>query len=292
MSSTDHDSLSLAGVELGGTKTIVVLKRGGVIAERVRIATTTPDQTLGQVAAQLAAWRFDALGIAGFGPLEIDPASPRFGQLLATPKPGWSGANLIARLAGNGPVALSTDVIAAALAEAETGAAVGCRDLCYVTVGTGIGVGIIAGGAPLTGRLHPEAGHMRVARVPADSFPGTCGFHHDCLEGLASGPAIGARAGRAGAAVSDDDPAWRFVVDALAQGCANLLLTLSSETIVLGGGVIVSRPWLVPAIEARMIAVLAGYLPDVGAGTLRLAKLGEDAGPIGALLLASNALKR
>ena len=280
----------LAGVELGGTKTIVVLARGGAIVERVRIATATPDETLGQVAAQLAQWRFDALGIAGFGPLDLDPASPRYGEIRATPKPGWAGTNLIARLAGSTPVALSTDVIAAALAEAATGAAVGCRHLCYITVGTGIGVGIIADGAPLTGRLHPEAGHMRVARVAGDTFPGTCAFHHDCLEGLAAGPAIGARAGCDGAKVSDTDPAWRFAIDALGQGCANLLLTLASEAIVLGGGVIVARPWLVPTIEARMIELLAGYLPDVGPGVLRLAALGADAGPRGALLLARNAL--
>ncbi len=292
MSTTPRDSRVIAGVELGGTKSIIVLQRDGVIAERARIATTTPEETLGLVAAQLAAWRFDALGIASFGPIEIDPSSPRFGQILATPKPGWSGTNLIERLGGDGPVALSTDVIAAALAEAETGAALGCRDLCYITVGTGIGVGVIARGTPLTGRLHPEAGHMRVARVPGDDFVGTCSFHHDCLEGLASGPAIAARAGRAAGDVSDNDPVWRFVVDALAQGCANLLLTLSSETIVLGGGVIVQRPWLVPAIEARMKALLADYLPDVGSDMLRLAKLGDDAGPIGALLLARDAISR
>ena len=118
-----------------------------------------------------------------------------------------------------------------------------------------------------------------------------CPFHGDCLEGLASGPAIGARAGRLGAEIGDDDPCWGFVVDALAQACANLLLTLASERIVIGGGVVVSRPWLVPAVEARMVELLGGYLPFVGeAPVLRLAALGGDAGPRGALLLARGAL--
>lgn len=191
----------------------------------------------------------------------------------------------------DGPVGLATDVIAAALAEGEWGAAAECRDHVYITVGTGIGMGIIAGGQPVVGRLHPEAGHLRVPRVPDDAFSGVCPFHGDCLEGLASGPAIGARVGRPGAEVGDDDPCWPFVVDALAQACANLLLTLASERIVIGGGVVVARPWLVPAVESRMVELLGGYLPFVGESPLlRLAALGGDAGPRGALLLARGAL--
>lgn len=297
MPSTNHRPRVLAGVELGGTKAIVVLGRGDEIVERHRFPTATPNETLPLIAAQLRKWasehRPEALGIASFGPLGIDPASTRYGQIFATPKPGWAGTNLIDELRGiiGGTVGLSTDVIAAALAEGEYGAAKGCRDHAYITVGTGIGVGIVANGQPVIGRLHPEAGHMRVARVPGDRFEGVCAYHGDCLEGLASGPAIGARAGSHGERVSDDDPAWSFVIDALAQGCANLLLTLASERIALGGGVIVSRPWLVPAIEARMTELLGGYLPYVAEGpVLRVALLGPDAGPRGALLLARNAL--
>jgi fructokinase len=287
----------VAGIELGGTKVVVVLGRGDEIIDRMVVATTTAEATLGTVGERLRQWRDKhkpvALGIASFGPVAIDPADPRHGRILATPKRGWAGTDLLGTLAPfvDGPVGLATDVIAAALAEAAWGAAAGCSDHVYITVGTGIGMGIIAGGRPVIGRLHPEAGHMRVPRVPGDGFAGVCAFHGDCLEGLASGPALVARVGRIGAEVGDDDPCWGFVVDALAQACANLLLTLASERIVIGGGVVVARPWLVPAVEARMAELLGGYLPFVGeAPVLRLAALGSDAGPRGALLLARGAL--
>ena len=282
------DQPLLAGVELGGTKTIALLARGDEIVDRLQVATTTPDETLGAIAAQLARWRPAALGIASFGPVAIHRDHPAFGQILATPKPGWQGADLIAALAPGVPVALSTDVIAAALAEGESGAAMGLTDYVYVTIGTGIGMGIVAAGHPLIGRLHPEAGHMFVARIPGDAFPGTCAFHRDCLEGLASGPAIAARAGQEGEDIADDDPAWRFVIDALAQGFANLRLTLACQAIVIGGGVAVARPWLAAAIAARMDEQLAGYLP--GPSSVVPAALGAEAGPRGALLLARRAL--
>ena len=292
------DAPLLAGVELGGTKAIVVLGRGDEIVERHRFPTGAPAETLPAIVEVLHRWASAgkpprALGIASFGPLGIDPASPTYGRIFTTTKPGWAGTDLLDALGGivDGPVGLSTDVIAPALAEAEWGAARGCRDHAYITVGTGIGVGVVAGGRPVIGKLHPEAGHMRVARVPGDAFVGVCHYHGDCLEGLASGPAIGKRAGDKGERVSDDDPVWPFVIDALAQGCANLLLTLASERITLGGGVIVSRPWLVPAIEARMVEYLGGYLPYVAEGpVLRVAELGADAGPKAALLLAREAL--
>ncbi len=284
------DQPLLAGVELGGTKTIALMARGDEVIDRLQVATTTPEETLGAIAARLATWRPAALGIASFGPLGLDPAAATYGEIFATTKQAWIGTNLLAALGGlvGGPTALSTDVIAAALAEGESGAAVGLTDYVYVTIGTGIGMGIVAEHHPLTGRLHPEAGHMFVARVPGDGFPGTCPFHRDCLEGLAAGPAIAARAGRQGDAIADDDPAWPFVIDALAKGFANLRLTLACQRIIVGGGVAVARPWLAGAIAARMDEVLAGYLPDTSA--VVPAALGAEAGPRGALLLARRAL--
>ena len=278
----------LAGVELGGTKTIAVLSRGGEIVDRLRVATTTPVETLGAIAERLAQWQPAALGIASFGPVAINRGDPRFGRILATPKPGWQNTDLIAALAPDVPSALTTDVIAAALAEGQSGAAIGLGDFVYVTIGTGIGMGIVSHGRPLTGRLHPEAGHMLLPRVSGDTFPGICSFHRDCLEGLASGPAIAARTGHDPAAIPDDDPAWAFIVDALAQGFANLRLTLMCEQIVIGGGVALARPWLAAAVEARMDQILAGYLPDACA--VVPAALGPDAGARGALLLAAAAL--
>jgi len=284
----------LAGIELGGTKTVAVLSRGTEIFERVRLPTTSPQETLHLLGERLGRWDaiypIAALGVASFGPLVIDPGHARYGHLLDTPKKGWSGANLgplATRL--DCPVALHTDVTAAALAEGKWGAARGCTDHVYITVGTGIGMGIVVAGQPLSGQLHPEAGHMRVARAFDDDFTGSCPFHGDCLEGLASGIAIAQRAGKPGAKVAGDDPLWEWVVEAIALACANLRLTLACERIVLGGGVIAGRAMLVDRIAERTHALIGGYLP-LASQMVVAAELGEDAGPKGALLLAALAL--
>ena len=204
----------LAGIELGGTKTVAVLGRGSEIFERVKYPTTSPGETLHLLGERLARWDkiypIAALGVASFGPIAIDPGQALYGHLLDTPKKGWSGADLLGPLGEivDAPIALHTDVTAAALAEGAWGAARGCSDHVYITVGTGIGTGIVVAGQPLSGQLHPEAGHMRVARAFDDEFTGSCPFHGDCLEGLASGIAIAQRAGKPGAKVADDDPLW------------------------------------------------------------------------------------
>ena len=287
----------LAGIELGGTKVIAVLGEGTAIVERVQRPFDSPETTLSWLRETLAGWDtaapIDALGIASFGPISLDRARADYGRLLVTAKPGWTGADLVGGLRGAfaGPTLLHTDVTAAALAERRFGAAQGCDDFAFITVGTGIGVGIVVEGGPLPGRLHPEAGHIRIARIDGDDFPGTCPFHGACLEGLASGPAIAARAGHPGSALADDDAVWPFVIDALAQGCATLLLTLSSERIVLGGGVVNARPWLVERIATRTAEQLANYLPYItDRAPLAPAALGQDAGPTGALILAEMAL--
>ncbi|HVF36555.1 MAG TPA: ROK family protein [Sphingomicrobium sp.] len=287
----------LAGVELGGTNAIVVLGRGTEIVERKRFTVGAPHATLAAIEEQLRHWTevepIAALGIASFGPIELDPANPSYGQILLTPKPGWAGAGVLAQLqeAIDCPALVHTDVTAAALAEGRFGAARGCSDFIYMTIGTGIGVGIITGGRPVIGRLHPEAGHMRVRRVDRDSFAGSCPIHMDCLEGLAAGPALAARAGKAGEWLTNDDSVWASVVDALAEGCANLFLTLASERIVLGGGVANGRAWLADAVGRSTAAKLGGYLPFVvDQAPVVMAALGADAGPRGALLLAEQAL--
>ena len=288
----------LAGIELGGTNAILVLGDDCQIVERRRFPTLAPDCTLGPIAEQIQAWNREqpigALGIASFGPVEVRPGTPDYGRVLKTPKPGWAGADLLGSLAPlvDGPAAIQTDVTAAALAEGRWGAARGCSDHIYITVGTGIGVGIIVRGEPVIGQLHPEAGHMQVPRSAGDPFKGACAFHGDCLEGLAAGPAIGARAGMDGKQVPDDHPCWAFVADALAAATANLFLTLASERIVLGGGVINARPWLVDRIAKGCAHKLNGYLPFVtDRAPIHAAALKDDAGPRGSLLIAELALE-
>lgn len=289
----------LAGIELGGTKTIAVLGRGRAIAKRVSVPTRQPAETLDAVAATLVGWRrahgIAALGIAAFGPVAIDPALPDFGRLLTTPKSGWAGADVVGPLAaaaGTGRVRLHTDVTAAALAEGRWGGAQGLADYIYATIGTGIGTGIVAGGRPIAGRLHPEAGHVRVRRLAGDAFPGTCPYHGDCLEGLASGPAVAARAGAPAATLAPDDPAWAPVADAIAEGLAGLFATLAPAAILIGGGLGLGQPHLLPRVRDGVAAKLAGYLPYLPdraavAAAIRPAALGGEAGPLGALALAA-----
>lgn len=257
-----------AAIEAGGTKFVCAVGNGpGRIVRRTRIDTRDPAVTMSEVAAFLTAARtelgpFAGLGVASFGPVRLDPGAPDFGRLLATPKPGWDGVDLVGSLAAAAdcPAALDTDVNAAALAEMKLGAGRGCDTVVYVTIGTGIGAGIVVRGQPIHGLLHPEAGHLLVRRHPADGgFGGICPYHGDCCEGLASGPAIAARSGAAAEDLPADHPHWAIVADAIGQLCASLALTISPQRIVLGGGVM-SDGRLIPAIRAATARILNGYL--------------------------------
>ena len=190
------------------------------------------------------------------------------------------------------PVALDTDVTGAALAEMRWGAAAGLSDYAYVTVGTGVGVGLIAGGKPIGGFGHAELGHMRIARMPGDAWPGSCPYHGDCVEGLAAGPAIVARSGKHANLIAVDDPIWLLVGHAIAQMLHNIVLTATPRRIFLGGGVISAQPQLFPIIRRELVASLAGYVSSPvldrideyvvppGLGTL--------AGPLGPIALAAS----
>lgn len=287
----------VAGVELGGTKCVCMLGTGpDDIRDEVRIPTTTPAETIGAIEAVLDRWRgFGAIGIASFGPISIDRTAPDWGSITATTKPGWSNTPLAPRLAARFgmPVAFDTDVVGAGLAEARWGAAADLADLAYITVGTGVGVGLIAGGTPLSGLTHAELGHIRPRRLAGDAFPGTCSFHGDCVEGLAAGPAIAARAGKSGDRLAPDDPAWVPVADAIAQLCHALVMTGIPRRIVIGGGVALGTPHLLPRVRAALADSLGGYgnadrLGDL-VGLIVPAKLGAHAGPLGAILLGQAA---
>lgn len=289
----------IAGVELGGTKINCILASGPeAIADEVQIPTSSPDETLAAVEAVLDRWKgFSALGIASFGPISIDRSSGLYGHITATPKPGWANTDVANRLAlrTGVPTGFHTDVVGAALAEARWGAAAGLADLAYVTVGTGIGVGLIAGGKPLDGLTHSELGHVRTARLIGDTWPGICPYHGDCLEGLASGPAIAARAGRRAELLPAGDPAWDEVAYALGQLLHTLVLTGVPRRIVMGGGVMVGTAHLFARVREAMIMSLNGYvpLPEVAQADTYVVPpgLGDRAGPLGAIVLGEQALQ-
>jgi fructokinase len=287
-----------AGVELGGTKCIALLSRGpSDIVARETVMTTAPEATLDAIERELLRWRsehrFSALGIGSFGPLDLDPGSPHFGEITSTPKPGWSGVDVLHRLerAAGVPTVLDTDVNGAALAEMHWGAGQGFGDFAYVTVGTGVGVGLIVNGKPTRGFGHCELGHIRVARVAGDDFPGACPFHGDCVEGLAAGPSLIARVGAEGVqALSADDPVWDSVAWALAQLCHAIVCAAAPRAIAIGGGVIKHQPHLLGRIERLLAESLNGYV-QLPARTpyVRTPALGRDAGPLGAIALAMTA---
>lgn len=290
---------NLGGIELGGTKTVVVLGTPGALRERIEFATCAPEETLSRAVQTILGWRslgpLEAVGIASFGPIRVASGASDAGVMLGTPKVGWEGTPVAARIAqGLGvPVAIDTDVNAAVMAEHAFGAGQGCAVLVYLTVGTGIGGGILVRGEPVHGMLHPEIGHVHLRRLAGDDFPGACPFHGDCVEGLLSGPALAARFGRHPAEVDPGDPAWDPVAQDLAELLAMLILTLSPQRVIVGGGVANKQPHLLPAAIARVPKILGGYLQDCTPAVLnRLivpAGLGDDAGPMGALVLADRA---
>jgi fructokinase len=285
--------LTYAGVELGGTKCVVLLAQGpDEVLARETVPTTTPGETLAEIGAILGGWQFDALGIASFGPVDLDPRSPAYGRITSTPKPGWAGADVLGRLRSDDvPAAFDTDVNGAALAEMRWGSGQGFDDFAYVTVGTGVGVGLIANGLPMRGFAHCELGHIRVARLPGDDFAGSCPFHGDCVEGLAAGPALIARVGAERArSLPADDLAWVSVAWALAQLCHAIVCAAAPRAIAIGGGVIDNNPDLLERIEPMLVDSLNGYmiLPE-GGPYVRPPALGRDAGPLGAIALAMSA---
>lgn len=282
----------IAGIELGGTKTVVATGTAeGEIIEEHRFPTTTPEETLGTVIQWLAARGTpDRIGIAAFGPVGIVPGRENHGKILATPKAGWAGFSLTGALSEAFPacgLVIDTDVNAAVLAEAKIGAAAGLDDVAYITVGTGIGGGILSGGHLIHGALHPEFGHLKVPRAPGDDFKGVCPFHTDCLEGLASGPSIGERWGQPAHELPADHPAWDTQAWYLAHGILSLLAIVSPSRVIVGGGVS-QVAGLHDKINARLTEIAAGYFPPVQVPAYVVPPaLGQEAGIRGAFLLTA-----
>lgn len=281
-------------IEAGGTKWVCAVGSGpDDIHDLVRFPTTTPAETLG-LALDFFQQHSDiaALGIGSFGPVDLSPTSPTYGAITTTPKPGWSNAQVVGvfQEALGIPVGFDTDVNAAALGEQRWGAAQGIDTFVYVTIGTGIGGGVMVNGILLHGLLHPEIGHMLIPHDRSrDAFAGSCPYHGDCLEGLAAGPALLARWQQRGETLPADHAAWALEAHYLALMCANLVLTLSPQRIILGGGVM--QPAMFPLVQAELRRALNGYIrvPQLDESIAQYIVppgLGDRAGVLGALALA------
>jgi fructokinase len=286
--------MTYGGIEAGGTKWVCAIGSGpDDLRDIVTFPTTTPKETIARAADFFANdGSVAAVGIGSFGPIDIRHGSPTWGHITTTPKPGWADTDIARSLANalDLPVAFDTDVNAAALGEHRWGLAVGLDTFCYVTVGTGIGGGGMANGRLMHGLLHPEFGHMRIPHdLKRDPFAGSCPYHGDCLEGLASGEAIRARWGRPGEE-NGNEQVWQLEAEYLALGLVNVICTLSPERIVLGGGVM-KQPQLLPLVRTQVSELLAGYFRahelegDLDDYVVAPA-LGDRAGVLGSLELA------
>lgn len=289
----------IAGIDAGGTTfKLGVADNSGVLLERARVPTARPKETIEAAAASLkrlahaTGGEIVALGVASFGPVDVDPASPNYGTILKTPKAGWSGAPLRPALseALGVPVVLDTDVNAALLAEMATGAAQGVDRAAYVTIGTGVGVGVRVN-TKFAGRpFHPELGHIRVERYAEDeNYEGACGIHGGCLEGLLSAPALISRFG-ALESLPPDHACWRIAGFYIAQLCLMLSLGWRVERIVLGGGVM-NAEVLLSQCRLQYGTLMQGYLSGIESDPEKLiarAALGDDAGLFGAIMLAKD----
>jgi fructokinase len=289
------------GVETGGTWVVCALGRGPEeIEDLEEFRTEAPEATLERIGAFFQARpRASAIGIGSFGPVDLDPGSPTWGYVTTTPKPGWQHTS-VARALGERlglPVAIDTDVNAAALAEQRWGAGRGCATLCYLTVGTGIGGGLLVDGRPHHGLIHPEVGHLRVPHDrERDPYPGGCAQHGDCWEGLAAGRAIAERWGRAADELPDGHEAWALEAEYLALGILAIVCVASPERVILGGGVM-ERAGLRERVGQELVELLAGYLDSPLLGE-RIEEyvvapgLGDRAGVLGAIALAQEAGRR
>ncbi len=287
------------GLEAGGTKFVcAVADASGSILDATTFPTTTPEQTLASAIDFFRKFPLQALGVGSFGPVDLRPGSPTWGYITTTPKPGWQNTDVAGAMsrALAIPVAFDTDVNAAALGEKHWGAAQDVDDFIYLTIGTGIGGGGMINGRPMHGLLHPEMGHIRIPRDRTrDPFPGVCPWHGDCLEGLASGPAIEARWGQPGRDLPPDHPAWDLEAHYLALGLVDFILTLSPQRIILGGGVM-NQQQLFPKIRQEVQTLLAGYVQHPAirediATYIVPPGLGKRAGVLGAVVLGMSALK-
>lgn len=249
-------------LEAGGTKMVMAIgNEHGEIMEQLSIPTETPDITMAKIIDYFKEKKIEALGIGSFGPIDLDKGSKTYGSITSTPKLAWVNFNIVNELknALQIPIGFDTDVNASALGEATWGIMRGLDSGIYITIGTGVGVGVYMNGSLLHGMLHPEAGHVLLSKHPEDTYEGVCPYHPNCFEGLASGPSIERRWNKKAYELADNAKVWELEAYYIAQGIVNYILTLSPHKIVLGGGVM-HQEQLFPLIRKEVAKLLNGYI--------------------------------
>lgn len=290
--------MRIGGIEAGGTKMVCAVgDEKGELFERVTIPTRLPEETFEEMIRYFSDKQIEALGIGCFGPVDLNRSSATYGFITSTPKPGWKNTDVVGRFqkALSVPVGFDTDVNGAILGEVMLGAAKGCENAIYITVGTGIGVGVYVNGGLLHGLVHPEGGHILLAKHPKDTYSGKCPYHGCCFEGLASGPAIEERWGKKAEMLADEMNVWELESYYIAQAITNYILTYSPQKIILWGGVM-HQNQLFEQIRAKVPELLSGYIQHP-AVTEKIADyivppaLGDNPGILGAIQLGVLARK-
>lgn len=290
--------MRIGGIEAGGTKMVCAVgDEKGELFERVTIPTRQPEETFEEMIRYFSDKQIEALGIGCFGPVDLNRSSATYGFITSTPKPGWENTDVVGRFqkALSVPVGFDTDVNGAILGEVMLGAAKGCENAIYITVGTGIGVGVYVNGGLLHGLVHPEGGHILLAKHPKDTYSGKCPYHGCCFEGLASGPAIEERWGKKAEMLADEMNVWELESYYIAQAITNYILTYSPQKIILWGGVM-HQNQLFEQIRAKVPELLSGYIQHP-AVTEKIADyivppaLGDNPGILGAIQLGVLARK-
>lgn len=286
--------MRIGALEAGGTKMVCAIgDENGNIFEQISIPTESPEETMPKMIEYFKAKNIDALGIGCFGPICLDKSSDKYGYITSTPKLMWRDYNIVGEFAKalNIPVGFDTDVNASCLGEATYGAGKGLSNVVYITIGTGIGAGILVEGKLLHGNLHPEAGHIKLLRHPKDNYEGKCPYHKDCFEGLAAGPAIEARAHISAKELKQDDIAWDIEAYYIAEAICTYILTLAPQKIILGGGVM-HQTHLFPMIQNYVTNMLNGYINTNELSDIKNyivpAGLKDNQGIVGCLVLGSN----
>lgn len=280
-------------IEAGGTKFVcAVYDENNTLVKRISLPTRSPEETLADVFAFFEEYPVESLGVGSFGPIDVNENSDTYGYITSTPKLKWQNFAFLDALKEKitAPIAFTTDVNTSAYGEFKSGSAKGLSHTVYLTVGTGIGAGIIVNGKLLSTYSTPEAGHVLVRRVPGDNYEGCCPFHKDCLEGMASGPALEGRYKEKAINLTDQKEVWEMEANYLAQALMSYTLILRPERIILGGGVM-NQAHLLPLIHENLTYLLAGYIqtPPMEEYVV-LPGLGDDAGIMGAMLLGKELL--